>query len=243
MKLNNKFTHVILGALLMNALPCAFSEDNAGSDAGAVRYLRENTEWCDARILDTTKTNLPHVLLVGDSITQGYYPLVEKRLAGKAYCGRLTTSACVADPSFLKQLEAFLVGYKLAVVHINNGLHGWPYSDAEYKAGYEKTLALIKRMQPDAKVIVALTTPLKPGSEKEHLTPQVDARNKIATELAAKYGAEINDLYAVSKGHPEYYSDPYHHNAGATALQSEKVTATVLAALGIRAEQKAEEKR
>ena len=44
-----------------------------------------------APITDTP--GLPRVLLIGDSITRGYYPAVEKQLAGKACVARLTTSA------------------------------------------------------------------------------------------------------------------------------------------------------
>jgi hypothetical protein len=45
---------------------------------------RESIEWCDIWISHANETNLPRVLLIGDSITRAYYPEVEKRLEGKA---------------------------------------------------------------------------------------------------------------------------------------------------------------
>jgi hypothetical protein len=44
-------------------------------------------------ITHANENKLPRVLLIGDSIARDYYPEVEKRLAGKAYVNRLTTSA------------------------------------------------------------------------------------------------------------------------------------------------------
>jgi hypothetical protein len=40
----------------------------------------------------TNDHQLPRVLLIGDSITGGYYSDVEKALAGRAYVARLSTS-------------------------------------------------------------------------------------------------------------------------------------------------------
>src|SRR5690349_15909760 len=53
---------------------------------------REAIEWCDIWISHANETNLPRVLLIGDSIARDYYPEVEKQLAGKAFVARLATS-------------------------------------------------------------------------------------------------------------------------------------------------------
>src|SRR3954468_15140882 len=49
----------------------------------------ESIEWCDIWISHANETNLPRVLLIGDSIVRDYYSEVEKQLAGKAFVGRL----------------------------------------------------------------------------------------------------------------------------------------------------------
>jgi len=91
----------------------------------AEKPIRERIEWADIWVTDANKDDLPRVLLIGDSITRGYFGEVEKHLAGKAYFARLTTSKCVADPSFADEIQLLLKHYTFAVIHFNNGLHGW----------------------------------------------------------------------------------------------------------------------
>src|SRR6266853_2664666 len=76
---------------------------------------RESIEWCDIWISHANQTNLPRVLLIGDSITRAYYPEVEKHLEGKAYVARLATSRFVADPVRLKEIALVLDGAKFDV--------------------------------------------------------------------------------------------------------------------------------
>ena len=189
----------------------------------AEKISREGTEWCNIWLNSATSTDKARVLLVGDSITNAYFNPVSKLLKKDVYCAKLTTSACVSDPVFINQLSAMFNNYNYSVVHFNNGLHGFGYTEEEYKVGYEKALKYIKEKAPKAKLILALSTPLKSSSSQNSLNPRVDKRNEIVRELAKKYGATVNDLHSISKGHPEYYSDPYHYKAEAVKLQSEKV--------------------
>ncbi|MBL9133652.1 MAG: hypothetical protein JNG86_20750, partial [Verrucomicrobiaceae bacterium] len=85
---------------------------------------REGTEWCNIWMPNANKHDLPRVLLIGDSLTQGYGPDVEKVLAGKAYVARLATSRCVGDPVLHAELSAVLGAETFDVIHFNNGLHG-----------------------------------------------------------------------------------------------------------------------
>lgn len=59
---------------------------------------REASEWCNIWISHADKNDLPRVLMIGDSISVGYFADVEKQMAGKAYVARLSTSRCVGDP-------------------------------------------------------------------------------------------------------------------------------------------------
>src|SRR5437773_1527533 len=68
------------------------------------------------------KPPLPKVVLVGDSIADGYAPLVAKRLEGKAVI--VTPPSSGGDSGIvLQNLEAWLAREKPAVVHLNCGLH------------------------------------------------------------------------------------------------------------------------
>ena len=190
---------------------------------------REGTEWCNIWVPSANKSDNPRVLIAGDSIAHSYYNSLAKKLGDKVYCVKWTTSSCVADPAFHKQLESLFFQYKYAVIHFNNGLHGFDYSDEQYKEGYEKALKYIKKHAPNAKIIIALTTPLR--NKNDGRNPRVDERNKIVKELAKKYGATVNDLHSISKDHPEYYRDPFHYKAVAIELQAIKVNNIIKNAL------------
>ena len=60
------------------------SRKTAGIQAGPL-------EWLDVSLPHTNDHQLPRVLLIGHSITRGYYPDAEKALAGRAYVARLRT--------------------------------------------------------------------------------------------------------------------------------------------------------
>jgi len=81
---------------------------------------------------------------------RAYYPEVEKHLEGKAYVGRLSSSAFISDPVLLKQIEMVLGQYKFDVIHFNNGMHGWQHSEKEYEQAFPKFLKAIKKYAPDA---------------------------------------------------------------------------------------------
>ncbi|HSY19572.1 MAG TPA: SGNH/GDSL hydrolase family protein, partial [Candidatus Acidoferrales bacterium] len=128
----------------------------------------ESIEWCDIWISHANETNLPRVLLIGDSITRAYYPEVERQLAGKAYVGRLSSSAFISDPALNRQIKMMLREYHFDIIHFNNGMHGWQHSEKEYDAAFPGFLATIKSGAPDARLIWASTTTLK---ESPHLPP------------------------------------------------------------------------
>lgn len=193
---------------------------------------RERIEWCDIWFTDAEKDALPRVLLVGDSITRGYFEAVEKSLEGKAYCGRLTTSRSVCDPVFFQELALVVAQYPHAVIHFNNGLHGWDYTEAEYREGFSKLIATLRDAAPQATLICALTTPvLDSGGMADHAT-RVPARNAIASELCAASGIAINDLHAPLAGKPGLFSkDGVHLNDEGRELLARQVAGAVAKAL------------
>lgn len=194
---------------------------------------KESIEWCDVWISHANETNLPRVLLIGDSITRDYYPGVEKQLAGKAYVGRLSSSAFISDPALLRQIEMVLSQYKFDVIHFNNGMHGWQHGEKEYERELPKILKAIQKGAPDAKLILANTTSLKvsPNLPADNLTQatdeRIDARNAIVLKLAKDRGIPVDDLNTPMRGHPEYHSDNVHFDSQGIALQAAQVAAHV----------------
>lgn len=192
---------------------------------------RENIEWCDVWITHADQDSKPRVLLVGDSITKGYYDQVAAALDGKANCAKFATSACIADPAFLLQLDTILSQYHWDVIHFNNGLHGFTYMESEYRTGYQRAMESIRKQAPHAKLIIALTTPLQSTSGAAELNPRVNERNRIAREMADEYTTQINDLHSISEGHPEFYLDAYHYKPEAIKLQADQVASQIISVM------------
>lgn len=202
-----------------------------------VSPAREVIEWCDIWISNANKTNLPRVLLLGDSITRDYYPQVEKRLAGKAYVGRLSSAAFVADPVLLQQVQMVLGQYRFDVIHFNNGMHGWHYTEADYGKALPALIATIRSNAPQAQLIWASTTPLRDGKgansdpKAEYSNERIAARNKIANEIMAAQKIPVNDLFTPMLGHREYHQDSVHFNEQGIQVQAAQVAAVVESAL------------
>jgi lysophospholipase L1-like esterase len=186
---------------------------------------KESIEWCDIWISHASETNLPRVLLIGDSITRGYYPQVEENLSGRAYVGRLTSSAFISDPALLKQVAMVLDEYHFDIIHFNNGMHGWQHSDAEYQEAFPNFLAVIKAHAPQAKLIWANTTTLKesPDSQTQATDERVAARNDIALTLVKPANITVDDLNSLTRGQPDLHSDNVHFNEHGTTLQAAQV--------------------
>ena len=175
---------------------------------------RERIEWSDIWVEAADGTKLPRVLLIGDSITRSYYPRVKELLADRFACARFTTSRCACDPNFVKELSIILGEYEFSVIHFNNGLHGWGYDEEIYGQGLAEVFDYLAGTAEGARIIWATTTPvwLKDGQRiLDVRTERVRERNRLADEIAFKRGIEIDDLFSVVIGHPEYVTEDGVH--------------------------------
>jgi hypothetical protein len=214
--------------LLSFCLAAGLCGNLTAAQPAATPPARESIEWCDIWISHANETNLPRVLLIGDSIAREYYPEVEKRLAGKAFVARLSTSRFLADPVLLKEIELILDQEKFDVVHFNNGMHGWQHSEAEYEKALPKFIKTIRAHAPKAKLIWATTTPLRDGkgvtsdTKAEYSDERIAARNAMAAKIMTVQKIPIVDLNAAVRGHPELHSDNVHFNGqGVQGLATE----------------------
>jgi len=215
------------------SLVAGLASSLAVAEPNTIPPAREAIEWCDIWITHANETNLPRVLLIGDSIARDYYPEVEKRLAGKAFVGRLATSRFVADPVLLKEIESVLEGAKFDVIQFNNGMHGWQHSEAEYRKAFPKLIKAIRAHAPKAKLIWATTTPLRYGKDvtydtkAEYSDERIAARNAVAAEIVAAQKIPTVDLNAAVRGHPEFHSDNVHFNGQGVQILAAQVCAAV----------------
>jgi len=194
---------------------------------------REAIEWCDIWISHANETNLPRVLLIGDSIARDYYAEVEKRLAGKAFVARLATSRFAADPVLLREIDLVLTDEKFDVIHFNNGMHGWQHSEVEYQKALPKLIQTIRARAPKARLLWANTTPLRDGkavtydTKAEYSDERIAARNSLAAEIVAAQQIPIVDLNAAVRGHPELHSDNVHFNGQGSQILAAEISAAV----------------
>jgi lysophospholipase L1-like esterase len=196
------------------------------------KISREAIEWCNVWIPDANTSKLPHVLLIGDSITQGYYQQVADQLKDKASVARLTTSKSVGDPALLAEVTMVLQQYPFDIIHFNNGLHGWGYTEEEYEKAFPEFLATIKKHAKNAKLIWATITPVRNSAKLAEFSPQterVKRRNQIALGLVSKAGIPVDDLFSLVEGHPEYQSpDGVHFNGEGIKAEAAQVAKKIL---------------
>ncbi len=167
---------------------------------------------------------LPNVLLEGDSISRNYFPEVTKQLNGIANVYLLATSASVGDPRLSRQIEDFvhLEGVRFAVVHFNNGMHGWSYNEDQYREAFPVYLAAIRAVDPDAKLVWASTTPVKTATREGGTNKRVNERNAIALSFVKQAGIAIDDQHWLMLSHQDKYEDNVHFNTVGSAIQGQQ---------------------
>ncbi len=209
---------------------------SAAPAADPPRVVRESIEWLDVWVPGNAVKDQPRVLLIGDSITRGYYKAVEDKLKGKAVVCRLATSKSLGDPGLLDEVKLVLGQAKFDVVHFNNGMHGWGYTEDEYAQAIPALVTTIRKGAPGAKLVWASTTPVRVSGKTDQLDPKTDrvkARNTAAAEVMAKEKISVDDLFALVADKPELFSnDGVHLNAKGSAAVGEQVAAQVLKVLG-----------
>ena len=187
----------------------------------------EHIEWTNNWLESAGKTDKPHVLLIGNSIVMGCYPIVKEELGDNAYVSRLCNSKCIGDPALWDDLKLVLKYHRFDVIQFNNGLHGYGYSEETYEQYFPKYLKLIKKYQPQAKLIWVTSTPTWTPDMKQHTDyfERTKIRNKIALKYIIKAGIEVNDIWSTALAHPEYFEggDGVHPNKdGWKALGSQE---------------------
>lgn len=214
---------------IFNATGKMFAALVVGAVLTSAVHAREGTEWDTAYWYNAADDRLPRVLLLGDSICNGYQTDVRNELAGVAYVAFWATSKCATDRSYLKQLAYILEEYPYKVVHFNNGLHSLVTDPVAWEAGVRAALALIREKAPDAKIIWASSTPIK----DENRMPRVKALNEIGDRIAKENQLPVDDLFALMdpQDRATFWTDTYHFSPEARKLQAKQVAGFVRAAL------------
>ena len=179
----------------------------------------------------TDPVKLPRVLLVGDSICNGYQAQVRELLANKMKVSYWVSSYCVTSPGYLRLLSFYLDEAEYDVMHFNNGLHSLTTPTEDWSKGLEAALKLISLKQPKAKIVWTSSTALKNPS----LTAKSKELNEAAKKVIAKFGeVPVDDLFAVTDplDRETMWSDTFHFKAPVREMLAKKVADFCLKAVG-----------
>lgn len=183
---------------------------------------------------------LPQVLIIGDSISNGYTKPLREMMHGVADI--LHNPGNAQHSGFgLEHLEDWLGDVQWDVIHFNHGLHDLKYVDDDGKntrsretghiqiplKAYRKNMdAIVKRLkQSGAKLIFATTTPFpdEPAGPLRE-AKQVKRYNRVALRIMKKYEVTVNDLHGFALPRLEEIQQPnnvHFSPAGSKALAEE----------------------
>ncbi|TSA35312.1 MAG: SGNH/GDSL hydrolase family protein [Opitutales bacterium] len=181
------------------------------------------------------EAKLPRVLLIGDSILNGYQGQATKLLAGKANVD-LWVNPYNQSEHVNKLLGEVLSNGPYDVVVFNMGLHGW--QEGRIKSGTFEPLMkayveVLKTKLPKAKLLWASSTPVtvkgKPTEINPEINPNIIEQNRMAAKVMAEMNVPIVDFYGLLIAKRELArGDMFHWTAPAYNLIAQAAVDAIL---------------
>ncbi len=193
---------------------------------------------------------LPRVLILGDSISIGYFPFVKEMMKEKALVYRPMKEDggyenCAGTTNGVKQIDRWIGDTRWDVIHFNFGLHDLKHVDPvtgknsrdpedplqadprQYKQNLEEIVEKLEKT--GAKLIFATTTPYPDELSGPLRDPGMPEKyNRIAGKIMQKHGIVINDLHAFVQPRMEELQRPnnvHFTEDGSRALAEQVVQA------------------
>ncbi len=158
---------------------------------------------------------LPHVLIIGDSISIGYTPYVAEMLKGEAVVSHHEGNARHTGTG-LEMLDQWIGTTKWDVLHFNWGLHDLCYRNPASKAmdnrdkikgtittsleQYETNLdQLVQRLKKNGAILIWAMTTVVPEGEAGRFVGDDRKYNQVAATIMKKYGIKIDDLHILTE--------------------------------------------
>jgi hypothetical protein len=176
--------------------------------------LREPHEWVTMRWMDEN-SDLPRLLLIGDSIVNGHVALLNDKLSGHYSVDGFTTSKIVSDHEYLSDMEFTFSKHKYEIIVFNNGLHGIEVDDEDYAAELFNVLSELKTRTKH--LFWRNSTPCysKADGEQNPWIEKVPLRNDLAAIEVRKAKISTIDCYSALENQPELVADGVHfHTEG-----------------------------
>jgi|GEM_PF-128540 len=177
---------------------------------------------------------LSNVLLIGDSIMNGYRGSVIEGLRGTANVDCWLTPVHLKSEGLLEDLAKVASFREYDVIHFNIGLHGWPQgriSKEEYPLLLRSYVATLKKHAPLARLIWGSITQVHEKGKKElnkEINPTIVRRNAMAAQVMKDEGVAVNDLYRLMSDRLDLVSgDRFHWQKGAYTIMAKQVVAAI----------------
>jgi lysophospholipase L1-like esterase len=198
--------------------------------------IPEQIEWTWEVRPPQPDPKLPNVLLLGDSISRNYFPEVQKDLNGIANVYLMASSTSIGDPRLEHQIAEFAAAenVRFRVVHFNNGMHGWAYTEAQYKADFPAFLRALRSLAGKGGALIwASTTPVRSDANNGATNPRVQERNRIAGEFVQAAGIQTDDQFSLMEKHQDLYQDSVHFNSAGADIQGDHAAEMIRMSLGL----------
>ena len=154
---------------------------------------------------------LPTILIIGDSISAGYYSPLKWLLKGRCNVVRVPENARDSGNT-VKKIDSWLSKCEMPeIIIFNNGLHDLKYSENQSAVvglgksvtvnidNYKNNMISIVKVlrNTNAKLVFATTTPVPTGSVDRESGMEV-RYNNVAKEIMKQNGVAICDLHSIA---------------------------------------------
>lgn len=189
---------------------------------------------------------LPKVLIIGDSISQGYTPHLTALLDGRAEITRIPENG-ESSSHGVEQLNEWLGSTRWDVISFNFGLWDVCYRNAALPDGndldkvhgviavspeqYRRNLeAIVRRLERTHARLLWENTTVIPEGDPGRKPQDALTYNRIAKEVMDAHGIPVVDLYGLTAGFgPELFKRP--HNVHYSAVGYQEIAAGVARAV------------
>ncbi len=178
------------------------------------------------------------MLLIGDSVTNGYSNFVIAGLAGKANVDVWLTPFCQAETRLYDELKQALdTDQPYAVIHFNIGLHGYPRGripEGQYEPLMRRYVSLLRDNAKDVCLIWASITPVTVVGNRlvldEKNNDLMIEHNAIAAQIMKDKHIPVDDWYGLMVSRLNLGAgDGCHWTADGYKLMADEVTKRILA--------------
>lgn len=174
-------------------------------------------------LIDVQNDGSETIFLIGNSICNGYKSYAAEVLKGYRVLAWVSPFHLL-EKGLYNDMRKVMKDEKIALVHFNNGLHGWEKGvipENKYEFFLQSFVDSVKLFSKGAKLIWASTTPIttaktedgQPVTFDPENNPTITGRNNKAKKVMQKNHIPLNDLYSVCAANlPMSVGDKFHWN-------------------------------